>query len=223
MTGANRGIGLALATALVARETFAVIATVRDAGASSELETLARRTGRLTIADLDLNEEPSIVSFAQRAATLGPFDLVIHNAGIMGSQRLSELTFDNVLADLRTNMVGPAVLTRHLRPHLRRGGLLVFISSRLGSIGVADGRQGYPYRASKAALNMVARQLSFELRDDGIGVLIMSPGQVQTRMNHVPGAISPDESAAGLLREIDAFTMDRTGTFRRYDGSTLPW
>lgn len=223
MTGANRGIGLALATALAGRETLHVVATVRDRAAASPLETLAGRGDRVTIADLDLDDERSIASFAQLAATLGPIDLLIHNAGIMGSQTLGELTFDNMLADLRTNMVGPTVLTQHLRPHLRGGGLIVFISSRLGSIGVADGRQGYPYRASKAALNMVARQLSFEFRDDGIGVLVMSPGRVLTRMNHLPGAVTPDESAAGLLREIDSFTMDRTGTFRRYDGSTLPW
>jgi NAD(P)-dependent dehydrogenase (short-subunit alcohol dehydrogenase family) len=224
VTGANRGIGLGLATALAARDGLHVIATLRDRANAADLERLAKATGRVTIGDLDVSDERSIEAFARTVANTGTgIDLLIHNAGIMGTQDLDQLSFEVLAQNYLTNALGPAMLTRHLRPQLRAGGLVVFISSRLGSIAVADGRRGYPYRMSKAALNMFVKQLSIALRSDRIGVLAMSPGQVKTRMNRDNGEIEVEESAAGLLRAIDGFTLEQTGTFQRYDGTTLPW
>jgi NAD(P)-dependent dehydrogenase (short-subunit alcohol dehydrogenase family) len=224
VTGANRGIGLGLVTRLAERPGYLVIAAARRPDDAAELHALAAQTGRLRIEELDITSEASIAGFVERVgATAERVDVLVHNAAIAGYEDLDELTMDAFTGVFATNVFGPAVLTRQLRSRLERGSLIVLLSSFVGSISGADGRVGYPYRMSKAALNMFARQLSIQMRDEGIGVLLLRPGNVRTRMGGADAPLDIATSVDGMLRQIDTFSTDVQGEFVGYDGKIVAW
>ena len=81
----------------------------------------------------------------------------------------------------------------------------------------------YSYPASKAALNVVMRLLSFRLREEGIIVVCMDPGWVRTDMGGARADLAPQVSVSGLLHVVDGLTLQDTGRFLRYDDSEVPW
>ena len=215
VTGANRGLGLGLATRLARREGYQVIATARDPQTATELHDLAVETGRVRLEQLDVSLEESIVRFAGRLGDVDRIDVLI--------QELGELSIAAFSTVFETNVFGPAVLTRHVRSKLGRGSLIVLLSSFTGSIAGTDGRIGFPYRMSKAALNMFARQLSIQLRDEGIGVLLLRPGNAKTRMGGADAPLAVATSVDGMLGQIDNFSPAVHGEFVGYDGKIVPW
>ncbi len=96
------------------------------------------------------------------------------------------------------------------------------MTSHMGSIHDIDIQGSYYYRSSKAALNAAMRGLAFALRPRGIGVLLLHPGGVRTRMGPSDG-ISVEQSVRSLRKVIDGFSARDSGTFIRYDGTPLPW
>ena len=75
----------------------------------------------------------------------------------------------------------------------------------------------YAYGSSKAALNYVTRALAFELRDQGIIVIPLSPGWVKTDMGGEDALIDPDTSAGGIVRTIETLTMSDTSQWFTWD------
>jgi NAD(P)-dependent dehydrogenase (short-subunit alcohol dehydrogenase family) len=102
-------------------------------------------------------------------------------------------------------------------------GNVAFLTSLMGSI--EDNRSGgsYPYRISKAALNMLGKTLAEDYRDAGLYVAILHPGWVQTRMGGPNAKISVEKSVSGLRDVIAQLDEDRSGEFYAYDGETRPW
>ncbi|HWG04018.1 MAG TPA: SDR family NAD(P)-dependent oxidoreductase, partial [Beijerinckiaceae bacterium] len=169
-----------------------------------------------------------VASINSLTAKLGrrPIDVLINNAGIMGPARQSglDMDFDGLAQALAVNAIGPLHVTQALLPNLRAAGSakIVAISSRLAML--ADpGSSSLAYRASKAALNKLFQGVATDLKQDGIAVLILSPGWVRTDMGGRSAPLSVAESAAGILREIDELTLARTGHFRDYSGREVPW
>lgn len=221
LTGANRGIGLGLARGFAQRGSR-VFAGVRRPDEATELAAL--HAHGVSLHHLDLCDQVSIESFASEVrGAVERVDLLIHNAAVDGTEPLEALTLDLLGRVFCANVFGAAVLTSELRGLLSRGSLIVAIASRQGSIALADGRRGFPYRMSKAALNMFVRQLALQLQADGIGVLALRPGRVRTQMTGFAGDLDVDESCEQLLRAIDAFTLEQTGQFLAVDGATTPW
>ena len=70
---------------------------------------------------------------------------------------------------------------------------------------------------------MVSRTFAWNVRDQGITVVMIDPGWVKTDMGGPGAQLEPEEAVRGLLRVIDGLTPDDTGRFFRYDGSELPW
>ena len=114
-------------------------------------------------------------------------------------------------------------LGKRLSPLIADGGKLAIVSSNLGSIANAERPSGYGYNISKAGVNMVGKMLSLELAPRKIAVLLLHPGWVSTDMTSHEGPVSAPESAAGLIREIDALSMASTASFRSWEGKDLPW
>jgi NAD(P)-dependent dehydrogenase (short-subunit alcohol dehydrogenase family) len=81
----------------------------------------------------------------------------------------------------------------------------------------------YYYRSTKAALNAVMEGLTHELRPKGIGVLILHPGWVRTRMGGEGTSLMPPESVRGMRALVEKFTLEQSGRFYRYDGVVMPW
>lgn len=223
ITGANRGIGLALARQY-ATDGAEVIACCRDPARADALDKLAMSSrGRVRIMPLDVADEASIASL-KGALGEQPIDILINNAGING---LSEdrIEPEGWMTTMRVNALGPMLIAQTLRDNLRHSSekKLVAITSIMGSTRTAGGRR-YAYRASKAALNNGMRGLSRDWAGDGILVGLLNPGWVQTEMVSGQAAYtSPEECARGLIRRIAELTPATSGVFQDYRGVVSRW
>ena len=219
ITGANRGLGLELARQL--HEAGAnVIGTARKPEKADDLKALGVRVVQLDVADA-----ASVAAMAEELEDL-KVDVLLNNAGIFPQRASFEETDpDEALRVYAVNSIGPLRVTQALMPMMRRaeGGLIMNMSSGLGSIANNSRGSMVDYRASKAALNMMSRTMGAELNDDGIVVVAMSPGWVQTDMGGSNANLTPEESVSGILKTLSGLTLDDTGTYYNYDGSELPW
>jgi NAD(P)-dependent dehydrogenase (short-subunit alcohol dehydrogenase family) len=215
VTGANRGIGLALVRQLHARGT-SVVAFCRSS--SAELDRGGVRVER----GIDLAAPDAGAELAARLAH-DDIHLLIQNAGLLTEDTLGSVRADEVRAQFEINALAPLLLTQAVAPRLVAGAKVALVTSRMGSI--ADNGSGgyYGYRMSKAALNAAGMSLARDLAPRGIAVVMLHPGAVRTGMTGGQGAIEPEESARGLLRRIDELTLETTGRFLHQDGSVLPW
>ena len=214
ITGANRGIGLELATRLAARgET--VIAACRKA--SVELKDL----GVEVIEGIDVGSDESVAGLAD---ALGGrrLDWLVNNAGILESTSLDNLDYASMERQFRINSIGPLRVTAALRGNLAKGSKVFIVTSRMGSVDDNTSGGSYGYRMSKAAVNMAGKSLSIDLADDGIAVFLLHPGWVSTEMTGGTG-IPVGESAAGLVSTMDSLDLDKSGTFWHQEGYQLPW
>jgi NAD(P)-dependent dehydrogenase (short-subunit alcohol dehydrogenase family) len=194
------------------------------------------RLGRGSTPAVDFDDEASIAAAAVALKARGPFHLIVNAAGLlhtpqaMPEKRLGQLGYAQMEATFRANAFGPAMVLAHFAPLLDpERGVLAVLSAKVGSIG--DNRLGgwYSYRASKAALNMFVKTAAIEVqRSQPRAVLVaLHPGTVDSALS-APFrgreiGRTPAEAAADLLRVIDSLTPADTGSFRAYDGATLPW
>ncbi|MFQ5626301.1 MAG: SDR family oxidoreductase [Methyloligellaceae bacterium] len=215
ITGANRGIGLARAQQLWQRGDE-VIAACRTT--SAELAA----TGAEVIEGVDVADDAAV---ARLAETLGgrTIDILINNAGLLTREGLDNLDWEAMRAQFEVNTLGPLRVTKALLPCLTSGAKVAIISSRVGSIADNSSGGNYGYRMSKAAVNMAGVNLSHDLKDKGIAVVLLHPGYVRTKLTGMSGHIDPEESARGLIARIDETTLERSGTFWHANGSELPW
>jgi NAD(P)-dependent dehydrogenase (short-subunit alcohol dehydrogenase family) len=216
VTGANRGIGLALARRFAGRGDQ-VIAVCRQS--SPELQQL--KNVRVE-SDVDVTSDAAVAALAGKvgARTL---DLLVLNAGILRGDDLESVDLETVQEQLEVNAVAPLRLTLALRGALKPGAKIAAITSRMGSIGDNGSGGYYGYRMSKAAMNAMAMSLARDLRPAGVAVAILHPGMVKTNMTGGHGNLDADESARLLIERIDALTPETSGTFWHASGQVLPW
>ena len=169
ITGASRGLGAAIATALAPTHTLLLAGRP-----SAELDAVAARHGATTW-PMDLTDEESIEA---SSAVLAELDVLVHNAGVMYPGRVGETSADEWRATFAVNVVGTVALTLALLPALRQaGGHVVFINSGSGrnvSAGMAS------YSASKFALRAFADSLRAD--EPALRVTSVYPGRIDTEM-----------------------------------------
>lgn len=222
--GASGGVGRAVADALEASGGY---------GTVHRFARSASGPGRL-----DLEDEATIAAAAERVRA-GPTPLlilvatgVLHN-GQEPERTYKAMTAEHLLRDYRINTVGPALVMKHFAPLMPRDGRAVFaaLSARVGSIG--DNRLGgwHSYRASKAALNMLLRNLAVELvRSHPQAVVVgLHPGTVDTGLSRpfqkgvADGKLfTPAYSAERLLAVLDGLTPADSGCVFAWDGARVP-
>lgn len=215
ITGANRGIGLALAEHLKARS-HSITAVCRKS--SPALDALGVRV----LTGVDVGQSGAERRLAELAAGQ-TYDWVIANAGILQHESLEALDFDSVKTQLEVNALGPLRTVFALLPYLREGGKIALITSRMGSI--ADNTSGsyYGYRMSKAALNAAGVSLALDLKPRGIAVALLHPGYVRTDMTANNGSVAPQDAAAQLIERIEQLDLENSGTMWHANGEILPW
>ena len=215
VTGANRGIGLAICTQLKARGDD-VVAVCRTA--SPELSAL----GIDIIEGIDVSDDASIQTLPARIDNR-PIDVLVNNAGRLRRDSLTQPDDAEVIAQFMVNTMGPLRVTRALMPLLSSGSKVAHITSRMGSI--ADNTSGgmYGYRMSKAALNAAAKSMTVDLAPQGILVTVLHPSFVRTGMTGGNGLVDTSESAAGLIARIDGLNAENSGSFWHMNGEELPW
>ena len=213
VTGGNRGIGLAIAKGL-ADQGHEVLIGVRDRAAG---EAAARKMGA-TAVELDLTDPASI---ARAADQLRGVDILINNAGVLGSGRLLDNPQD--FADSMTVMVhGPYLLMHHLTPHMvaQGYGRVVNVSSGWGAF--SDGVAGpASYGVAKAALNALTVAAARTL-PRSVKVNAMCPGWVRTRMGGMGATRSPAEGADTAIWLATLPDTGPTGGFFR-DRKPIDW
>ncbi|ETI27394.1 hypothetical protein G647_09584 [Cladophialophora carrionii CBS 160.54] len=250
ITGANRGLGIALVEAYLTRPHSTVIAAVRDPSSSSSknLATLPRSsTSRLIVVKIESTsptDADDAIATLEHTHGITALDVVIANAGMANAYPVvHEASPKSMLEHFTVNVVGVVVLFRAVRPLLLRAAAtstsartpkFITMSSRAGSIGAQD-RIPVPnaaYGPSKAALNWITVKIHLENKDLGLCSFAMHPGWVQTEMGNAgarefgleKAQIMLEESIPGMVDVIDNATMDATaGKFMVYDGTEWAW
>ena len=219
ITGANRGIGLVFARQYSV-DGATVIATCRNPEKAEKLVALGVQVEQLDVAD------PASASALAVKLKAAPIDILIANAGYYGPERqdADDADWDGFLETFRVNSLGPLLVAQALKLNLLAGTdkKLVVLTSKMGSI--ADSSGGHlAYRASKAALNMIAHNLALEWKRHGIKVAILHPGWVKTDMGGSSAPVSTAESVAEMMNRIAELWPGSSGHFLDYQGKEIGW
>jgi NAD(P)-dependent dehydrogenase (short-subunit alcohol dehydrogenase family) len=226
ITGAGRGLGLALATEY-AQQGHTVVALVRSQ------ESVTHVSGILNVIPVigDVTKVESLDTLSKTLTNLGTLDTLINNAGIPGSAyQLKNITSTEVENLLRVHCLGPLQVTRIALPFLKQSSrpVIVNISSRLASLdnnaaGAFAGRGfSYSYRIAKAAQNMLSQCLSQEFSADNIKTWAIHPGRLQTRSGSSNASINPEDAARKLVQLIEERNLPN-GIFYSLEDGQLPW
>ncbi len=215
--GASRGLGLEFVRQYRA-DGACVTATARDAAGLERLRALGA-----TAFELDVAGEPDAGALS-RSLDRGPYDIVVHNAGVYGPrtqglQTPSREEFDLVM---HTNLLGAMRVLPSLAAALAPGARVALLSSRMGSIGLRSSSSGWLYRASKAALNSVLKDAALEWQGRALCVAL-HPGWVRTDMGGSGAEIDAATSVAGMRRVIGGLSADDHGAFFDWSGARLAW
>jgi len=223
ITGASRGLGLAMATVLASRplaEVSVVFAASRRS--TPELEKLVQESsGRVVAVKIEVTDEESIrqaVAEVESVVKGRGLDVVINNAGITNYTPDGIETMNDLIPIFNVNVNSVHLVTKYFLPLLRKGQKkeIVNISSAMGSITRAPQYMFQPtpaYKISKAALNMLTVQYSLSLAEEGFIVFSVDPGWVRTDMGSSAADLSIEEGSNGLVNKITSATMADSGKF----------
>jgi NAD(P)-dependent dehydrogenase (short-subunit alcohol dehydrogenase family) len=249
ITGAAHGIGLEFARQYAALG-WRVIATVRDASDAQAIQELAREHPAVSVETMDVTDARSVAATAARHKG-EPIDLLINNAAFLAPRQAQQFGhFDYGLFEksYAVNAIGPMRVTEAFIGNVEagKGHRILTLTSAAGSVGLLNPPANlYPYRSSKAALNLLMRNLALELAPRGIIVGLVNPGLVDTRgiLALKPGDMVPDEfaplmplirsgalqlitpevSVKAMIGLISAMPPEDSGRLLNYDGTPMPW
>ena len=228
VTGASRGLGLALVHRAVALG-WNVVACSR--GRPTDLPAGVNHV------PLDLASESSVLAAAAEILTIAPsIDVVVNNAALNnnsaevgGGQRqgsASTLPFEGMSTFFTVNATAPIVFAGKLLTALKASerGLVINVSSIRGSIAeISDEKIRYGYGASKAALNHLTRTLAFECKPSGIRVVAVHPGWMRTDLGGPSAPLDPSTIANALLALHATLPTETSGGFIDHEGRSLRW
>ena len=219
VTGANRGIGLEFVKQYAA-DGADVIACCRE---PAKAGALAKIKGKVRVLALDV-ADPKSVAALKRELGDTPIDILINNAGVGLPPEKNGIDYDAWLNVFRVNAMGPMIVSEALRENLKRGRekKIATITSGLGSIAGNTG--GWtPYRASKAAVNSLMKNIAVDWAGDGIRVGILSPGWVKTDMGGAGASLTPEQSVSAMRERIAELGAKTSGHFLGHTGHEIAW
>jgi 3-oxoacyl-[acyl-carrier protein] reductase len=193
VTGGSRGIGRAVAAALLGDGASVVITGTDEAGLDEARDVLAGSgpgANRLMVSRTDVRRDGDVETLMMSASRwFGGIDILINNAGVGEFADVAAMTRDQWHRVIDTNLTGVFHCCRAAIPHLksRGGGWIINVSSLAGKNPFAGGAA---YCASKAGLNAFGEALMQEVRHDGIRVSTVMPGSVRTGFSR--GGDRPD-------------------------------
>lgn len=221
ITGANRGIGFALAKVALDKGWTVYGSTRTQAQAD---ETAAKLGPAFHPLAFDVTDHEAV---RQAAAGIGnPIDILINNAGIIGPDRQSTLDMDfaGFAQTLAINTLAPLAVAQAFLPQIRKAALgrILTVSSQMAWMGYGKSDR-IAYRASKAAVNKVMQGLATDLEADKIAVALIDPGWVRTDMGGAAADHEATDVAAGIVQIADRLSMDHTGKFFKWSGEERPF
>lgn len=241
ITGTDRGIGLEFVKQLtqLQRPPKHIFATCLCAADCEELHHLALEHSNVHIHQFDVRDYasyPGVVEWVRSHLEGQGLNVLINNAGIGQWQGFEDVTREHMLEVLETNTVAPLMIAKAFLPLLKQAAAtedstdlscsraaVVNVSSTYGLVGLNSNGGVYAYRTSKAALNMVTKSMSVDLKPHGILVVAVSPGWTLTKMGGPNAEITTTTSVAGLLNVMAGLNEASAGSFIRYNGEIFPW
>ncbi len=243
ITGANQGVGLQVAKELVANGLTVLVGSRNfEKGVAA-----AREIGQGAIAlQLDVTDRASVAAAAERIRNeFRRLDLLVNNAAISNTRKgslslqdyaritlASNASIDEIRAVWETNVFGALAVYQAMLPLLRESSdaRIVNVSSGVGSL-TANADPAYPYHAffgpvypaSKAALNAMTLAMMVELESTGIKVNLVSPGFTKTNLNGYAGTESVEDGSREVVRVALLGPDGPSGTFTRWENTTIPW
>lgn len=235
VTGAGKGLGLEFTKQLL-QCNYKVLACLRDTNKYKSLIDLQSKNENLKLLSLDISSEESINSLVEKIKLhTDHLDLLINSAGInsksnhpysqSSSLLFGQLEQESLLNQFKVNAIGPLLLTQSLVQLFEKAkkAKVVNISSWLSSIEIKQSGGNYGYCASKTALNMMNKALSFDLANYGAISVCFNPGWVRTDMGGLSAKLSPEESVSGILEKVATLSLEESGSFLQWEGSEHPW
>ena len=233
VTGASRGLGLEFVRQY-ANSGWDVIACARQPDKAPELESLRRRwSGSVNVELLDVTHEAQLERLAGRYATTD-IDVLINNAGDIGPRGAArELLHKQYFGSLDypawhrifdINVFAPMRVAELFIENVERSEQkkLVFMSSTVGS-NVESAQHAFLYATSKAALNKCVSLAAVTLRPRSVIVAAVCPGFARTEMGGPAANVEVADSIAGLRKVIAGLTLEKSGSFTRYNGEAVAW
>lgn len=221
ITGAGRGIGLEL-TRQHAERGDKVYAFLRDPEGAEALNAIVTQYQDLIVpVVMDVGLDASVKEAASQVEDL--VDILYNVAGIVGpfTPELEESDWAAWNDVLNILLMAPLRVLQALLPKMESGSKVMNFSSQLAASWWPYGGF-YAYGAAKAGLNRMMRSVAIDLKDQGIIVGLFHPGYVQTDMGGPGAEITPKESAEGIRAVTDAWTIEETGDFKRWNGEEHP-
>jgi NAD(P)-dependent dehydrogenase (short-subunit alcohol dehydrogenase family) len=207
VTGGSKGIGLAIARALVARGDQVAISARHDADLAKAAQELGAKDRVLAVrADVrDAADAQRLVD--ETVQRFGGLDVLVNNAGVGKFASVADMSVEDWRQVIETNLNGVFYCTHAALPHLRRrgGGYIVNISSLAGKNAFTGGAA---YCASKAGLNQFSEALMQEVRHDNIRVSYVMPGSVDTGFGAVPGQAESRSSWKVAPEDVAQVVLD---------------
>ena len=230
VTGANRGIGFEI-TKRYLELGHRVWASYRNKSNAKDLLSMTKSFYNLTAFEMDVTNQESIeIAFDDFLQSNLKFEVLFNNAGIIDWSDFENVEPKSFADVYEVNVIGAFMVMRnslktlHQNSHIKSR--IINLSSRLGSIELRGNTQlggALAYQCSKAALNMLTRQTSLELKPKGISVISMSPGWVKTDMGGKNAKYETDQSVTMILSVLQSLADEETGIFIGEDGERIPW
>ncbi|MDX1812720.1 MAG: SDR family oxidoreductase [Gammaproteobacteria bacterium] len=226
ITGTNRGIGLEMVKIAVSKR-WRVFACCRNPMQADKLNEVAMMSGGLvSVHHLDVTDVAQIQALAYELRNES-IDILYNNAGVYGSMMHSfgQIDQHDWLKTFEANTIAPTKMAEHFVEHVARSArkIMVFMSSKMGSMEDNTSGGSYIYRSSKAALNAVVKSMSIDLAPRNITCLMTHPGWVKTDMGGPYAEITTRESVTNLFNIIENSSIEDSGKFFDIDGSIIPW
>lgn len=217
--GATRGLGASLVKIYV-ESGARVFATSRSKNPPESTKDVTYIPG------IDVAKEDAGSKLAKHTGST-PLDVIIITAGYFGTESFDEPNWDAEVKMYMTSSIGPVFIVHALAKAnlLPKGSKIILVSSESGSVTLrheSEGGGNYGHHASKAALNMVGKLLSLDLKEKGVAVGIVHPGFMRTEMTKgvgfdkywdQGGAVMPDQAAEALIKFIEGFDIKSTGEY----------
>ncbi|XP_033748213.1 C-factor-like isoform X2 [Pecten maximus] len=241
ITGANRGLGLEFVKQIVCFSTPPkyLFATCRNPDSATSLQEIAKLYSCIKVMKFDVCDFNSYSNLKENISSMlegEGLNFLLCNAGIHLRYGFVDTTPEVMTSVYTTNVIAPMTLAQAFVPLLKlaaqksseeamswRKAAVVNVSSILGSVESNNSGGLYPYRASKAALNMVTKTQSIDLKADEILAVAVHPGWVRTDMGGQAASVSPTESVQGMLEVFSTLSEDTSGRLFNYTGEFLPW
>ena len=230
VTGANRGIGFEI-TKQYLELGHRVWASYRHKSSAKDLLSMTKSFHNLTPFEMDVTNQESIErAFDDFLQSKLKFEVLFNNAGIIDWNDFENVEPKSFADVYEVNVIGAFMVMRNSLKILHQNSpmksRIINLSSRLGSIDLRGNTQlggALAYQCSKAALNMLTRQTSLELKAKGISVISMSPGWVKTEMGGKKAKYETDQSVTMILSVLQSLADEETGIFIGEDGERIPW